>query len=321
MVKRAVPIVFLGLLALPSAALAQGEPAPTPPSPPVTPEIAVSVKGLNRGQVLAGTKYTVQGVVRPYVAGQKVTLRVSRHGRTVTRRELSVKADGSVGRFSLQLKARGHGTTAAQATHDPTAEMAAGKSPSRKFKVVAARAKMGSRGLAVRVLQHRLAEKGYVVGRRGVYDSRTARAVLAFRKVTGMPRTYEASTTVFDKLARGGGTFRVRYPSHGRHIEASLSKQVMALISGGKAVRIYPTSTGAPATPTIRGSFRVYMKTPGTNAKGMIHSSYFIRGYAIHGFVSVPIYPASHGCLRVPPAEALSIYNWVRIGTPVDVYY
>ena len=81
------------------------------------------------------------------------------------------------------------------------------------------------------------------------------------------------------------------------------------------------TSSGAPATPTIRGSFRVYRKDPGTNAKGMIHSSYFIRGYAIHGFVSVPVYPASHGCLRVPPAEALSIYNWVRIGTPVDVYY
>jgi peptidoglycan hydrolase-like protein with peptidoglycan-binding domain len=313
-------MAFVGLLALPSAALAQGEPTPAP-TPPVSADITVSVKGLNRGQVLAGTKYTVQGVVRPYVAGQKVTLRVSRHGRRLASRELSVKEDGSVGRFSLQLKAAGHGTTSVQAIHDPTPGMAAGKSATRKFRVVAPLAKMGSRGLAVRILQHRLAEKGYVVGRRGVYDARTARAVLAFRKVTGMPRTYEASSTVFSKLARGGGTFRVRFPSHGRHIEASLSKQVMALISGGKAIRIYPTSTGAPATPTIRGSFRVYRKDPGTNAKGMIHSSYFIRGYAIHGFVSVPVYPASHGCLRVPPAEALSIYNWVRIGTPVDVYW
>ena len=320
MVKRALPVALLALVGAPSSALAQGEPAPTP-STPVPAELSVSVKGLNKGQVLAGTKYTVEGTVRPFVAGQKVTVRVSRHGRRVASEAVSVKEDGSVGRFSLQLKATGHGTTAVQATHDQTAEMAEGQSATKKFRVVAARAKMGSRGLAVRVLQHRLAEKGYVVGRRGLYDARTARAVLAFRKVTGMQRTYEASNTVFKKLARGAGTFRVRFPSHGRHIEASLSKQVMALISRGKAVRIYPISSGAPATPTIRGSFRVYRKDPGTNAKGMIHSSYFIRGYAIHGFVSVPIYPASHGCLRVPPPEALSIYNWVRIGTPVDVYY
>ncbi len=320
MVKSALPLAVLALVGAPSSALAQGEPTPAPTAP-VPAELSVSVKGLTKGQVLAGSKYTVEGVIRPFVAGQKVTVRVSRHGRRVASQEVSVREDGTVGRFSLQLKATGHGTTAVQATHEQTAEMAGEKSDTRKFRVVAARAKLGSRGLAVRVLQYRLARKGYVVGRRGLYDARTARAVMAFRKVTGMQRTYEASSTVFEKLARGAGTFRVRFPSHGRHIEASLSRQVMALISRGKAIRIYPTSTGAPATPTIRGSFRVYRKDPGTNAKGMIHSSYFIRGYAIHGFASVPIYPASHGCLRVSPAEALSIYNWIRIGTPVDVYY
>ena len=310
----------MALLAVPAAAGAQ-DPVPAPAPEPTPATITLTVKGLESGQVLAGTKYTVEGVVRPYVAGQKVKVLVTRHGRRVSTNEVSVKPDGSVGRFTLQRTASGHGTTRAQAVHDASPQMAAATSNTRRYRVVAARAKEGSRGLAVRVLQRGLARKGYVVGRRGVYDGRTARAVLAFRKVTGMPRTYGANSTVFKKLARGGGTFKVRYPSHGRHIEASLSKQVLALISGGKAVRIYPTSSGAPATPTIRGSFRVYRKDPGTNAKGMIHSSYFIRGYAIHGFVSVPVYPASHGCLRVPPAEALSIYNWVRIGTPVDVYY
>ena len=38
--------------------------------------------------------------------------------------------------------------------------------------------------------------------------------------------------------------------------------------------------------------------------KGMVHSNYFIGGYAIHGYVSVPAYPASHGCLRVPIPDA-----------------
>ena len=52
----------------------------------------------------------------------------------------------------------------------------------------------------------------------------------------------------------------------------------------------------------------------------MVHSAYFIRGYATHGYASVPVFPASHGCLRVPIPDALSLFNWIRIGTPVDVY-
>jgi lipoprotein-anchoring transpeptidase ErfK/SrfK len=52
----------------------------------------------------------------------------------------------------------------------------------------------------------------------------------------------------------------------------------------------------------------------------MVHSSYFVRGYAIHGYASVPVYPASHGCLRVPVAEALSIFRWLAYGDRVDVY-
>ena len=57
----------------------------------------------------------------------------------------------------------------------------------------------------------------------------------------------------------------------------------------------------------MQGSFKVYSKTSGTNAKGMVHSSYFIRGYAMHGYWSVPVFPASHGCLRVPIAEAVPL--------------
>ena len=49
-------------------------------------------------------------------------------------------------------------------------------------------------------------------------------------------------------------------------------------------------------------------------------SNYFIRGYAIHGYAEVPTYAASHGCLRMPIPDAPSVYAWVQIGTPVDVY-
>jgi hypothetical protein len=179
----------------------------------------------------------------------------------------------------------------------------------------------GGRGPLVRLLQRRLAALHYVVGQRGVYDDRTARAVMAFRKTAGLARTYESDASVFHALQRGAGAFHVHFPSHGRHVEANISRQVLALIgAGGSVERIYPMSSGAPGTPTVLGSFHVYLKSPGFNAKGMYFSNYFIGGYAIHGYFSVPPYNASHGCLRVPIPDAVSIYGWIRGGTIVDVY-
>ena len=143
---------------------------------------------------------------------------------------------------------------------------------------------------------------------------------MAWRKVAGMSRTYVADRgRLRRRCSAGKGEFKVRHPGDGRHVEARINAQVLALIDGGKVQRIYHTSTGAPATPTVRGKFSVYLKTPGTNAKGMVDSSYFIRGYAIHGYASVPPYNASHGCLRVPVPNARAIYDWLRIGDVVWV--
>jgi peptidoglycan hydrolase-like protein with peptidoglycan-binding domain len=186
--------------------------------------------------------------------------------------------------------------------------------------VAALCARPGARGPAVRLLQQRLAAKGYVVGQRGLFDQRTARAVLAFRKVTGMARTTVADTGLFKALLAGKGTFRVRHPDHGKHVEADLSRQVIALIQGAKVLRIYPASSGKPSTPTIQGSFRVYSKSPGFNAKGMFYSDYFIRGFAIHGYAEVPVFAASHGCLRIPIPDAISVFRWIKVGDIVDVY-
>jgi lipoprotein-anchoring transpeptidase ErfK/SrfK len=41
----------------------------------------------------------------------------------------------------------------------------------------------------------------------------------------------------------------------------------------------------------------------------------------VHGYPSVPAgYSASHGCFRVPMADAASIYAFMTMGMPVDTY-
>ena len=163
--------------------------------------------------------------------------------------------------------------------------------------------------------------KVVVLGLNGHIGKAVAEAFVATGwEVTGMARTYSASEAVVRSVLAGRGAFRVRYPRHGHHVEADLSKQVVVLIDGGKVQRIYHMSSGKPSTPTVLGSFHVYRKSPGTNSHGMVHSSYFIGGYAIHGYADVPPYAASHGCLRVPIPNAWSIYTWVRMGDIVDVY-
>jgi L,D-transpeptidase catalytic domain len=297
--------------------------APTPAPAPVAGKLAVTLEKVNgrSASILAGDRFRVRGTVKPYVAGQAVVVRFYRGERKIAAKKVSVLASKSgAGYFVLGYRARRAGHITVRASHRATPALATLVAKGRGVDVLPLRARPGSKGLAVRVLQRKLKGLGYVTGARGVYDARTARAVLAFRKVTGMARIETASEDVFRKLARGAGRYPVRFPRQGKHVEADLSLQVLALIRGSKVERIYPISSGKPSTPTVLGTFRVYSKTPGTNAKGMVFTSYFHGGYGIHGYQSVPIFAASHGCLRTPVPDAVSIFRWISYGDPVDVY-
>ena len=304
------------LLVVPASASAQ-----TPPEPTLTVAAKDLLGGGSRPVALAGRSFTARVVMRPYVAGETVTLRVYRGSRKIRVKALTLKsvAGGTAGVATLKVKSAKSGRLRLSASHKGTAVLKPLAAKSVRLTVVRPSATPGSKGPAVRLLQERLAAMHYVVPRSGVYDAGTGRAVMAWRKLAGLSRTTVATKEVFNGVLAGRGTFKVRHPGDGRHIEARLNSQVMALINGGRVERIYHISSGAPATPTVRGRFRVYLKTPGVNAKGMVHSSYFIRGYAIHGYASVPPYNASHGCLRVPVPNARSIYDWLRIGDVVWV--
>ncbi|HVF78942.1 MAG TPA: L,D-transpeptidase family protein [Solirubrobacteraceae bacterium] len=301
------------------------------PAAPVVPPAAVPAQSQMtlqvervvgpRATVLTGSSVRVRGICTAFAPGETVTVRfyIAGKKRYARRVALRPQADGTGG-ILVAYKPQRPGTMIVTATHAASPALSTFIAKSRSIDVIPRRVRPASGPASIRSLQRRLKRLGYVTGARGSFDARTARAVLAFRKVTGMARTTSASTGVMRAIARGKGRFAIKFPKHGRHIEADLSRQVIALISGGRVQRIYPVSSGAPSTPTVQGSFKVYSKTPGTNAKGMVHSAYFIRGYATHGFSPVPVYPASHGCLRVPIPDALSLFRWIRIGTPVDVY-
>lgn len=289
------------------------------------PAISLSAEGAyrtgGRGYVLPRTKLVIRGRVKADLRGTKVKIRILKRGKLVKSKTVGLDSFGKVSKFHYGWRAgaKGKYTIKVALSNQQQAIVSAGKATS--VAVVRTGIRPGSRGMSVRLFQHELRKLKYVAPLNGRFDAATGRALIAFRKVNGMARTATAGSSVARKLAAGTGGFRLRYPGAGRHVEVSIKKQIMVFADKGKVTRIYHVSTGAPATPTIRGTYRVYMRDPGTNAKGMVKSSYFIRGYAIHGFKSVPIYNASHGCVRVPLSSASSIYAWVRMGTRIDTYY
>lgn len=115
-------------------------------------------------------------------------------------------------------------------------------------------------------------------------------------------------------------------------IDVNLSRHTMTAYVGGRAVK-GPVAmvNGAPATPTVVGTFHIYYKNPlmtmrGPNADGTRYevpdvpwSSFFHAGYALHGapWRSTFGYAASHGCVNLPVDVAKWVYDWAPVGTPV----
>jgi len=315
-----VPVLVLSASLVAAPALAQT----LPPVPLPAPLAGVASYKIHSGLATKKMRYfapsqlvVVRGRVKPAVAGEVLTLYAIRGKKASKSVRRKVKAGG---RFEFRFKVGGPGRLRLVIKHAASATQVAFRTKEAPITVVDWRAGAGERGVKVLLLQRALLSQGYATPVTGYYDDGTARAVLAFRKANELGRDGYAISEVYGKLLREQGAFKLRYPKAGKHVEFDWSRQVLVLAKGGKPYRTYHTSSGTPATPTVFGTYHFYLKTPGTNAKGMVDSSYFIRGYAIHGYASVPAYPASHGCLRVPIPNALQIYNWVDIGDPIFLY-
>ena len=319
-----VGLVSLAVLSLSASPVLAAGPKASTPRP--TGRIGLQVDGAysvnGRTLALAGRSLQIEGRIVPYVAGQTVSVRIWRGHKLLKTVNVAPKPTRThkTATFSVRYDPGRSGDVQIFALHERTPEQRRLLAQAA-VSILTPRAGPGTRSPFVALVQQRLAAIGYATPQNGVYDAATGRAVLAFRKVNGMPRLTTLTPFIVDRLMRGIGGFKIRYPQHGRHVEANLGWQVLALIDRGRVVRAYTTSSGKPSTPTVLGNFRFYMREPGTNSHGMVYSTYFIRGYAIHGYYDVPTYNASHGCLRVPIPDAFAIYSWVHLGDQIDVYY
>jgi len=274
---------------------------------PAASGITVDVDAAKRVEPLS--KLQVTGAVSNPAPGETVKITVTASEREVLKDEISPGADG---RFAMPL------VVDSCCRYVVTASAGAATA-SDGFDVRVPK-KLG-KGKQTRLFNRLLQGLGFHTGTKGrKVTAGTRLAIKAFRKTNGMRRSVRYSPAIFRSLLQGRGAFPVQHPKDGRHVEVDISRQVMALIEGDRPVHTFHVATGTGGTPTVRGSFRFYRKDPGYNSLRMYFSVYFIRGYATHGYSSVPNGRASHGCVRNPIQFSRFIYNWIDIGMPIHVY-
>ncbi|MEY4008452.1 MAG: hypothetical protein RLZZ467_1519 [Gemmatimonadota bacterium] len=192
---------------------------------------------------------------------------------------------------------------------------------------------VGASGAAVTALQQRLVDLRYDLPEvNGTFGPATQQAVYAFQKVNGMARTGRATDDVLARLATATVPPLMVPGAGGTHVEIDVARQVLFFVRGGALFRIVPISTGSgerfcvggrcSTAVTPGGAYRVYGKYRGwqNGNLGKLYSpSYFNGGIAVHGANSVPPYPASHGCARVPMTSADWLFSSMPVGTAVYV--
>ncbi len=193
--------------------------------------------------------------------------------------------------------------------------------------------RQGDRGADVSSLQQRLAAQKVDVGRvDGVFGYDLRHAVTAFQKSQGLPRTgvYDKATST--RLANPRA-ISLRFPARGRAVEIDLRKQVLYVSEGGRVTRIVDVSTGSDRLYvsdgvtykafTPLGRYSVQRKINGVRVSRLgelYRPAYFTQGWAIHGSPNVPVYPDSHGCVRVTNGSMDRLYPLLGIGVPVSLY-
>lgn len=116
--------------------------------------------------------------------------------------------------------------------------------------------------------------------------------------------------------------------SSNRWIDIVISEQRLYAYEGDTVVRSFLVSTGKPNTPTVLGTYAVWIKLrytdmsgPGYYLRDVPYTMYFYKGYGIHGTYWHSNFgtPMSHGCVNMVTEEAGWLYNWSHVGIVVNV--
>lgn len=327
--RLTIGAALLLLLTFPAGALAaKGPPAKAPSEKgpqaekgPPGATVKIRVGHLHGGKASILSTVPVTGSLSPFVAGQKVEVTFFLNGHELASRKLKVsKGSGDSGSFHTKIRIEEGGKYAVSARHEATASLGADSTVRKSWRVTYPSLHQGQCGDVVVGFKKAMRKMGYIANSGRCFGGKTARGVLAYRKVNDMSRSYRAGKGLVKSVFSGRGGYRVLHPGAGEHLEAPLSKQVLVFAKGNRPFAIYPVSSGKSSTPTVTGHFEFIRQEPGYNSHGMYYSFYFYGGYAVHGYESVPDYPASHGCIRTFIADQPEIYNRINFGESIFVF-
>ena len=184
----------------------------------------------------------------------------------------------------------------------------------------------------IKEAERRLSELGYWTGPvDGRLDEGTRSAFIAFQKWEGRAITGKLTLEDLDAI-RNSVPPKARDLGYA-HVEVDVDRQVLMLVNEDDGVRVLPVSTGndkqfmdqgqMSVAYTPRGRFVVYDKTYGWengDLGSVYYANYISGGVAIHGYLTVPTTPASHGCIRIPMFAARELSRLLPVGTIVLVY-
>jgi N-acetylmuramoyl-L-alanine amidase len=258
----------------------------------------------------------VGGSVSPVREGAKAEVRLLHGGEIVAAHLVRTGPDGE---FEASFAIREPGTYRVRAWFSDD-DLRAGSASDGSRATPLPSLRPGSHGTFVKLLERRLAKLTYrVASVDEAYDERTGDAVLAFRKVQGMDRVFTVDSVVWRRLA-DPIIPKPRSKAKGFHIEIDQTRQVLYAVRDGAITATLHISTGKPSTPTHDGTFHVYRKVVGF-VSAMYYPSYFDGNRAMHGYIPVPTYPASHGCVRIPYWNAPWLFGLTPVGTQVIIYH
>src|SRR5258708_692199 len=121
-----------------------------------------------------------------------------------------------------------------------------------------------------------------------------------------------------------GATKETAKPQGPLILAISIDKQSLKIYDANGFFAQTPISTGMRGHPTPMGVFSIIQKHKfhHSNIYSWAPMPYMQRitwsGVAMHAGV-LPGYPASHGCIRMPMAFAVKMWNWTKMGARVVV--